>query len=650
MTNTEWTIDELEAAFPPIDSVAISPPTIAPLDPRSITAAVQSDLSTGWFGNLPPDRQNDFLRQVCQRPGMVALADRPRPEWLRCLFALADAACRGADQAREIALQWCQTSRRFLSEEDFNRDWGSFKFKTGGITVGTLIDAANRDGMDLDPWRALASAATAPAKSETRDLDPGSATWRRKLLPANEVSARNHSSQQSAGGNHARPVVDVSDDINRVVDDVEAGLLSGRVELYQRGDQIVRVAPEQLKASDLNRPTTMRVVAITLNNFIEILTAAIAFQKSGKPCKCPRDVAAAYLERIGEWRLPILTGLCNAPTLRDDGTLLDHPGYDTNTGIHYGPFVAFPAIPTRPTKREARAALHLLIKLIETFPFVDTSGVVATGRLSASRSVALSAILSALMAVSLRVPLHGFDAPTAGTGKSKLVDIASVVANGRVATVIAQGMKDEETEKRIGAELIAGGSLISLDNCNRPVDCDLLNQALTQEYLRVRILGMSRNVTIPRAALFCANGNNLVLVGDLTRRAIVCRLDAQMERPELRQFKVDPVAVARLRRINYVAAALTMMRARVMSGPKTNLLPRLGSFEDWSFLVRDTLVWLGEPDPCDTMDQIRANDPVGHQLGDSLANGMRLLAADLSLLRTLPVLPSNFIQATKGSL
>src|SRR5262249_40405288 len=152
----------------------------------------------------------------------------------------------------------------------------------------------------------------------------------------------------------------------------------------------------------------------------------------------------------------------------------------------------------------------------------------AIGKPSASRSVALSAILSALVPVSLRPPLHAFGAPTAGTGKSKLVDIASIIARGRMATVIAQGVQDEETEKRIVAELITGGTLISLDNCNRPVDCDLLNQALTQEYVRVRILGISRNVTIPPTALFCVTGNNLVLVGDLTRRAVVCRLDSQM--------------------------------------------------------------------------------------------------------------------------
>ena len=39
-----------------------------------------------------------------------------------------------------------------------------------------------------------------------------------------------------------------------------------------------------------------------------------------------------------------------------------------------------------------------------------------------------------------------------------------------------------------------------------------------------------------------ATGNNLVLVGDMTRRALLCRLDPERERPELRRFDSDPVA------------------------------------------------------------------------------------------------------------
>jgi hypothetical protein len=35
----------------------------------------------------------------------------------------------------------------------------------------------------------------------------------------------------------------------------------------------------------------------------------------------------------------------------------------------------------------------------------------------------------------------------------------------------------------------------------------------------------------------------------------------------------------------------------------------LGSYEDWSDLVRSTLMWLGEADPVETMERARETDP-----------------------------------------
>ena len=64
-----------------------------------------------------------------------------------------------------------------------------------------------------------------------------------------------------------------------------------------------------------------------------------------------------------------------------------------------------------------------------------------------------------------------------------------------------------------------GKQLIAIDNCNFPLDGDLLNQALTQGTLEMRILGQSRDVVTRCATVNTATGNNLIIVGDLTRRA-----------------------------------------------------------------------------------------------------------------------------------
>jgi putative DNA primase/helicase len=237
--------------------------------------------------------------------------------------------------------------------------------------------------------------------------------------------------------------------------------------------------------------------------------------------------------------------------------------------------------------------------LIGTFPFVD----------DADRAVALSGILTAVIRRSLPTsPLHGFNAPTAGSGKSMLVDIGSVISAGRLAAVIAQGKTEEEMEKRLGASLLAGDPLISIDNCDSPLGGELLCQALTQPTLKVRILGKSLNAEVPSNAAIYATGNNLTLAGDMTRRALRCSLDPGVERPELRAFDRNPVTTVKENRGQYIAAAITIMRTFYVAGQPQQTTP-LGSFEDWSRWVRDALIWLGEADPCATMDKVRGADP-----------------------------------------
>jgi hypothetical protein len=122
------------------------------------------------------------------------------------------------------------------------------------------------------------------------------------------------------------------------------------------------------------------------------------------------------------------------------------------------------------------------------------------------------------------------------------------------------------------------------------------------------VLGLSRQVDVPTSALFAATGNNLILEGDLTRRSIRCELDAKVERPELREFAVNPKTVFRQRRGELVSAALTILRAGRVAELKP-ISPPLGGFEMWSSWVRNPLQWLGCADPCDSMERLYQGDP-----------------------------------------
>jgi putative DNA primase/helicase len=106
-----------------------------------------------------------------------------------------------------------------------------------------------------------------------------------------------------------------------------------------------------------------------------------------------------------------------------------------------------------------------------------------------------------------------------------------------------------------------------------------------------------------------ANGNNIEIAEDLVRRTLQCGLDADMETPYLRTFKHNPTRAVHADRGCYVAAVLTIARAYVLAGKPGRPTP-LASFEEWSDLVRGSLIWLGRADPAATITNLVVNDPV----------------------------------------
>ena len=156
--------------------------------------------------------------------------------------------------------------------------------------------------------------------------------------------------------------------------------------------------------------------------------------------------------------------------------------------------------------------------------------------------------------------------------------------------------------------MFAGTRIIAIDNVQLPLGSAFLCSSLTQATVSPRILGKSESVLVPNRFLITATGNNIVLAGDLNRRSLLCRLDPRCERPELREFDFEPVRRAMELRPQLVTAALTILRAFKLCG-KPSGRPALGSFEQWSALIRDAMFWVGIEDPTGTIETIRASDP-----------------------------------------
>jgi hypothetical protein len=392
-----------------------------------------------------------------------------------------------------------------------------------------------------------------------------------------------------------------------IVDKAEAALLASGERIFQyAGETLVRpIRTNAMQTDGIRRAEGALLLSpICVPYLIERMTAAAqwlkhdARSKKWVPTCCPDKVAAIYLARRGRWNAPFLLAVVRYPVPLPDGRVLTNPGYDAETGILVDIAEAWP-MPEVFTLEAAKAACERLRHLLRHFPWVS----------NADRAVALSMLLTAIARPVLpAAPMHAVDAPEAGTGKSLLVDAAALLATGATASVMNYGRDPDEAAKRLDGMLLAGDPLIALDNIEAPLEGAALNQTLTQMTRRVRPLGTSTIVTVPCRAFICATGNNLMLQGDIVRRALVCRLDAKTERPEERAIDQNLLAEASERRRELVTDALTIMVAYAKEGrPDVELKP-LGSFEAWSRMVRSALVWAGEADPVSVMERIRGAD------------------------------------------
>jgi putative DNA primase/helicase len=404
--------------------------------------------------------------------------------------------------------------------------------------------------------------------------------------------------------------------IDKLADDAESALLAANAEVFQRAEHLVRPGYCEVSAADGRTTIAAGLHVLKQPALIEELARVADWQvfdgrkKDWRTIDPPPSVAAVLAARVGRWRLRSVAAITTCPTLRPDGSILIGPGYDEATRIYHmpAPGLRMPPIPRRPTGDDARTAVGLLGELLSGFPFVG----------DADKTIALSLIVSAVVRGALgMVPVHAFTAPTPGTGKSYIADVVAAIISGRWCPVITTGRTEEELEKRLGAMLLAGYPIISLDNISNGLSGDALCQIAERPTVRIRILGKSETPECEFRGIITANGNNLSIIGDMTRRTVLGNLDARVERPEDRTFDFDPVRRVLTDRGSYIASAMTIVLAYLEAG-QPDKRPSLASYAAWSDMVRSALVWAGCGDPVETMKAIRDTDPVLATLGTVL--------------------------------
>jgi putative DNA primase/helicase len=391
-------------------------------------------------------------------------------------------------------------------------------------------------------------------------------------------------------------------------DAAEYHLINQEEPIFVRGQTLVRPITEagaDCRGEVTNSPALVTITPVKMR---DTMARNIHWEKYDARAKAwlstnpSEDHAKTLLSRAGSWNFPLLRGVISTPTLRRDGSLLSKPGYDQQTKIYLERPIPLPWFSDAPTKEDALRALSELDALIEECAFVDDGG--------ASRAAALSALITPGVRVSMDVaPIHVANAPKAGTGKSFLFDLAASIWLGGKCPAVAATDDAVETDKRLVGAVIRGLPIINLDNVSGELSSDFLCQAVSQEKMQIRPLGTSTDALVSNTATLFASGNNIVLRGDITRRAILVNLDAHMVDPEQRVFKRNPLEMVRQNRGHYAACALTIVKAYIAAGSPRQRGLTLNGFEDWARMVRDALMWLGCADSVITMTQAKASDP-----------------------------------------
>ncbi len=414
----------------------------------------------------------------------------------------------------------------------------------------------------------------------------------------------------------------VAGEIHRIVDAAERELArSGRH--YQRGGLVVTVVTDpgihETRVQEVSQPALVRALAgaATWERFD-------ARSKDWARVDPPARHAAVLHDASSYTHLPVLNGIARQPYLRSDGSLMAVAGYDSATGM-FGVFDAREFdVPESPSRTDAEAALDVLHEVLVEFSFAAES----------DRAAALCAILTAAVRPSLvHAPMFHVRAHMVGSGKTYLCELITAFATPQRSTPTTFPADDEECRKLLLAEFLRAPAVIEFDNLTG----DLLAHkslctALTSEFLTGRILGVSKTATVSTRVLFLSSGNNVGPVQDMTRRCISIRLDPSVEVPAARTFK-RPHLVRDLlhERGRFVSAALTIVRAWIVAGAPKNESRSLAGFGQWSDLCRQPLLWLGLPDPTDSMFEAMEEDPDRETLS-------RLLAAWQSEFGNVPTM------------
>ena len=400
-----------------------------------------------------------------------------------------------------------------------------------------------------------------------------------------------------------RPHIQVTTDIEDMALEAIEALVKSDLEIYSRAGLLVRVKPpEDLPSGVLRGETAHSFEEITPPNLLAHLTTSASWLKQTKAGDSPTVPPPSVVMRVsqrGAWPgVPHAERIIEGPMLRPDGTYFAGGGYDSATGVLS---MGDPDNEPLPSVSEA---LDVLLGVVVDFPFATP----------AHGSCWLASLLTAVAQPIFRgpSPLFLIDANTRAVGKSLMAEITILIASGRSPMMSTVGQDNVEDGKLITTYAREGAQCIMIDNVEGLFGTANLCAALTlhDSCWSGRILAKTKSWSgVLKPTWFCT-ANNIRLRPDIARRTCYIRLDCPLERPELRSGFKRPSLMSWVQdhRSSLYRAALALLHHYMQAGRPQQDIEQWGGYESWSALIRQTIVWVGLPDPADTRDELEASD------------------------------------------
>jgi len=570
---------------PWLSAVAAAPVPAAAAAPAAVTAPTK-------LGPTEGHSTGSLVHMAAVHFGWLIDSRTNEPKLLNAAKKMYAVRCPWADHHTSDPRQgmgWLDDST-VIYEEAAEKDGGFKCFHDGDGSAGTCKHASAADFLR---W----------ARQHGAPL-PDRPDWGGGATEGNSNSSSGSGSSSKKAASNGRTKIYVKVNDNKGMCDAAIAALARHASVYQRDGVLL-----DLTASG---PRSMpREHLLTLLGTVADW-ATKTMDKEGnwgeKVAKIPSEIPGAILKAPSWPGVRTLRSVARHPQLLPSGTILTKPGYDEDSQILLLPDAEF-NVPSSPTKADAVAAKDRLLAYIKDTRFSDERG----------PSVWLAFLLSQVARAAVpTVPIFGFDAAAAGSGKTSLVKIAYGLVHGEMPALASPPSDDAEAEKRLPTW--ATSPLICWDNLKATFASPIVDQAITAGRCTVRRLGTNDGLSVDLSATSWAmTGNNIAIGDDAASRCLIARLDVPTSRKYA--FAVDDVAYYKAQRPRAIGDALTILAAYIAAGsPQQPDVPYC-RFVEFSRLFRQALLWLGMP------------DPVGGEVVDTEADGKATILRQLAAWR-----------------